>query len=288
MPKLTCCLPKPTISSNRAGSLKSITSVFTHNHNNNTSSTMSGSSLKGKVVVVTGSSNGIGKACVERVAREGASVVINYHTNADAAEAMVKAIGADRAIAVQADASVLADNERLINEAVAKFGKIDTLVLNAGIMPMRTLQDTTEADFDKTFAMNVKGPYFMAQKAVPHMPPGSRIIFLSSGVCHFSGVTPNYLLYAATKGAIEQMTRLLAKGLGANGISVNAVAPGPTATDLFFKGKPEGVINALKGASPFNRLGEPEDIANFVNFLAGDESSWVHGQTLLMNGGVML
>ena len=285
MPKLTCCLPTRTVSSNRA-SVKSFTSVFSHNHS--TASNTARMSLKGKVVVVTGSSNGIGKACIERVAREGASVVINYNTNADAANEMVKAIGADRAIAVQADVSKLADNEKIVNEAVAKFGKIDTLVLNAAIMPMRTLQDTTEADFDSTFNMNVKGPYFLAQKAVPHMPRGSRLIFLSSGVCHFSSVAPNYLLYAATKGAIEQMTRVLAKGLGASGISVNAVAPGPTATELFFKGKPEGLINGLKAASPFNRLGEPEDIANFVNFLASDESTWVSGQTLLMNGGVMV
>lgn len=285
MPKLTCCLPTPTVSSNRA-SVKSLTSIFSH-HNSNSNNT-GNMSLKGKVILVTGSSNGIGKACIERVAREGASVVINYNTNADAANEMVKAIGADRAIAVQADVSKLEDNEKLVNEAVAKFGKLDTVVLNAAIMPMRTLQDTTEADFDSTFTMNVKGPYFLAQKAVPHMPRGSRLIFLSSGVCHFSSVAPNYLLYAATKGAIEQMTRVLAKGLGASGISVNAVAPGPTATELFFKGKPEGVINALKGASPFNRLGEPEDIANFVNFLASDESSWVSGQTLLMNGGVMV
>jgi 3-oxoacyl-[acyl-carrier protein] reductase len=120
-------------------------------------------SLKGKVVLVTGSSNGIGKAIIERVAREGASVVINYFTNADAANAMVKAIGEDRAIAVQADVSKMEDNEKLVNEAVAKFGKLDTIVLNAAIMPMRTLQDTTEADFDSTFNMNVKGPYFLAQ-----------------------------------------------------------------------------------------------------------------------------
>ena len=285
MTKLTCCLSAPSVTNNKASSIKSFTSIFSNNTNNHSTANMS---LKGKVILITGSSNGIGKACIERVAREGASVVINYNTNADAANEMVKAIGADRAIAVQADVSKLADNEKIVNEAVAKFGKIDTLVLNAAIMPMRTLQDTTEADFDLTFNMNVKGPYFLAQKAVPHMPRGSRIIFLSSGVCHFSSVAPNYLLYAATKGAIEQMTRVLAKGLGASGISVNAVAPGPTATDLFFKGKPEGVINGLKGASPFNRLGEPEDIANFINFLAGDESSWVHGQTLLMNGGVMV
>ncbi|KAI9158126.1 Short chain dehydrogenase AgnL6 [Paramyrothecium foliicola] len=245
-------------------------------------------SLKGKVILITGSSNGIGKACIERVASEGASVVINYFSNADAANAMVQAIGSDRAIAVQADVSKLEDNARLVDEAVKKFGKIDTIVLNAAIMPMKSLQDSTEADFDSIFNMNVKGPYFMTQRAVPHMPPGSRIIFVSSGVCHFSSVAPNYLLYAATKGAIEQITRVLSKGLGSAGINVNAIAPGPTATELFFRGKPEGLVNTLKGASPFNRLGEPAEIANMVNFLAGEESSWVHGQTLLINGGVMV
>lgn len=120
------------------------------------------------------------------------------------------------------------------------------------------------------------------------MPSGSSIILVSTGICHFSSVTPNYLLYASTKGAIEQMTRILSKGLAANGITVNAVGPGPTGTDLFYRGKSEQILNHIKGASPFNRLGEPHEIAGVVRFLAGEDSSWVSGQTLLANGAMMV
>lgn len=245
-------------------------------------------SLQDKVILITGASNGIGKACAERLHKEGARIVINYRNDAAAANALVETFGPDRAIAVQADAGNTDDLDRLVSAAVAKFGRIDTVVANAGLMLMRDVEDTTEDDFAKSFDLNVKGPYFLAQKAVPHMPPGSRIIFISTGVCHYSSVPAKYLLYAATKGAIEQMTRVMAKGLAAKGIIVNAVAPGPTATELFFKGKPEGLVNAIKAWSPFNRLGQPEEIANTVKFLASGDSSWVVGQTVLVNGGIMV
>jgi 3-oxoacyl-[acyl-carrier protein] reductase len=245
-------------------------------------------SLQDKVILITGASNGIGKACAQRLHQEGARIVINYRNDASSANALVKSFGEDRAIAVQADAANINDIERLVQAAVDKFGRIDTIVANAGLMLMRDVEDTTEDDFAKSFDLNVKGPYFLAQKAVPHMPPGSHIIFISTGVCHHSSVSPKYLLYAATKGAIEQMTRVMAKGLAAKGIIVNAVAPGPTATELFYKGKPEGLINTIKAWSPFNRLGEPEDIANTVKFLASGDSSWVVGQTVLVNGGIMV
>ncbi|UKZ66257.1 uncharacterized protein TrAtP1_007431 [Trichoderma atroviride] len=245
-------------------------------------------SLQDKVILITGASSGIGKACAQRLYQEGARIVVNYRNDASAANALVDSFGADRAIAVQADASNINDIERLVQATVDKFGRIDTIVANAGLMLMRDVEDTTEDDFAKSFDLNVKGPYFLAQKAVPHMPPGSHVIFISTGVCHHSSVSPKYLLYAATKGAIEQMTRVMAKGLAAKGIIVNAVAPGPTATELFYKGKPEGLVNTIKAWSPFNRLGEPEDIANTVKFLASGDSSWVVGQTVLVNGGIMV
>lgn len=245
-------------------------------------------SLQDKVILITGASSGIGKACAQRLYQEGARIVVNYRNDASAANALVDSFGADRAIAVQADASNISDIDRLVQAAVDKFGRIDTIVANAGLMLMRDVEDTTEDDFAKSFDLNVKGPYFLAQKAVPHMPPGSHVIFISTGVCHHSSVSPKYLLYAATKGAIEQMTRVMAKGLAAKGIIVNAVAPGPTATELFYKGKPEGLVNTIKAWSPFNRLGEPEDIANTVKFLASGDSSWVVGQTVLVNGGIMV
>ncbi|KAH0526787.1 hypothetical protein TsFJ059_010068 [Trichoderma semiorbis] len=245
-------------------------------------------SLQDKVVLITGASNGIGKATAERLYKEGARIVINYLSDAASANAMVESFGPDRAIAVQANAGNVDDLSRLVDAAVAKFGRIDTIVASAGIMPMRDVENTTEDDFAKCFDLNVKGPYFLVQKALPHMPPGSRIIFISTGICHFSMAPASYLLYAATKGAIEQMTRVMAKGLASKGIIVNAVAPGPTGTELFYKGKPETLVNAIKSWSPFNRLGEADEIANTIKFLASGDSSWVVGQTVLVDGGAML
>jgi 3-oxoacyl-[acyl-carrier protein] reductase len=128
----------------------------------------------------------------------------------------------------------------------------------------------------------------LAKKVIPHMPPGGRIVFVSTGICHASAVAPDYLLYAATKGAIEQMTRVMAKGLASKGISVNAVGPGPTATDLFMNGKSERMVDHLRKAHPFGRLGTPEDIAGVVAFFVGPDSQWVTGQTYLVNGGLMV
>ncbi|KAI5461584.1 hypothetical protein BGZ63DRAFT_487405 [Mariannaea sp. PMI_226] len=245
-------------------------------------------SLTGKVVLITGGSNGIGKACVERLAHDGASVVINYNHDSASAERLVQSIGPDRAIAVQADVSSLAGVDKLITETINMFGHIDMVMANAGILLMRNVENTTEDDFDRCFDLHVKGPYFLAQRVVPHMPPGGRILFVSTGICHFSSVAPDYLLYAATKGAIEQMTRVMAKGLAAKGITVNAVGPGPTATEFFLKGKTEEIIKGMNNANPFGRLGQTDDIAGVVAFFAGEDSRWVTGQTYLVNGGLMV
>ena len=151
---------------------------------------------------------------------------------------------------------------------------------------MKDVANTTEADFDATFNLNVKGPYFLVQKAAPHMKEGSHIILLSTTLCAASTVAPPYTLYCATKGAIEQMTRLFSKDLARKGISVNAVAPGPTGTDLFLKGKSEQMLNAIAGANPHGRIGVPEEIADAVVFLGGEGSRWVTGQVLRVNGGM--
>lgn len=242
-------------------------------------------SLQDKVVLITGGSKGIGRAIVLRVASAGAKVVINYGRDSAAADALVSEVGGpDRALAVQADASSVADVARLVDAAVARFGRVDVLIPNAGIMPLQPLAATTEDLFDSAYALNVKGPFFLAQKAVPHMPAGGRIIFISTGVLRNSAIPPPYLLYASTKGAVEQITRVLSKELGAKGITVNAVAPGPTATELFMKGKPEAMVKGIASMSPFNRIGDPTDIANVVAFVAGPESSWVSGQILGANG----
>ncbi|KAB8527813.1 hypothetical protein FH972_025464 [Carpinus fangiana] len=237
-------------------------------------------SFTGKVVLITGASKGIGKATALKLGSQGASVVVNYFSDAASADAIVKEIGADRAIAVQADASKISGVEQLVEATVAKFGKIDVLFANAAALAMRDLESTTEADFDRLFNANVKGPYFLCQKAAPHMPPGSKVILVSTGICSFSSVLPPYLLYAATKGAIEQMTHVMSKDLARKGISVNAIAPGPTGTDLFYEGKSEAVLDGIKKFSPFNRFGTPEEQANAVAFLAGPEGSWVAGHIL--------
>lgn len=245
------------------------------------------SSLTGKVALITGASKGIGRAVALRLAQEGASIVINYSRDAAPAEELVKQIGADRALAVQADAGAVPEIEKLVQAAVAKFGKLDVVVANAGIMPLQPLAATTEDTFDRCYALNVKGPYFLAQKAAPHLADGGRIVFISTGMAHNSAAPPPYLLYTSTKGAIEQMTRFLSKDptLAKRNITVNAVAPGPTATELFFQGKSEQMINGIASMSPFQRLGKPEEIAAVISFVAGPDSSWVSGQVLNANGG---
>ena len=148
------------------------------------------------------------------------------------------------------------------------------------------LGSITESEYDTMTALNVKGPLFLAQAAAPHLPSGGRIIFFSTTLCKATVVTPNYLAYCGTKGAVEQFTRVLSKDLARKGVMVNCVAPGPTSTDLFLKGKSEGLINMIAGANPQKRLGKPEEIAETVNFLSGPGSSWVTGQVLYVNGGM--
>ncbi|KAH6854033.1 hypothetical protein B0I37DRAFT_20874 [Chaetomium sp. MPI-CAGE-AT-0009] len=245
-------------------------------------------SLSGKVVLITGASKGIGRATAERVAAEGASVIINYNSDSKAADEVVSQIGADRALAVQADASKIADIEKLVAAAVDRFGKIDVVMPNAGLMRMHDLAHTTPTDFEQHFDLNVKGPLFLVQKAVPHIPSGGRVILVSTGLTSATGVQPGHLLYAATKGAVEQMVRTLSKELAPRGITVNAVAPGPTETELFYNGKTPQVVEALKKQSPFGRLGQPAEIAGVVAFLAGPNSAWVSGQTLRANGANMV
>ncbi|KAK0656979.1 hypothetical protein B0T16DRAFT_366751 [Cercophora newfieldiana] len=247
-------------------------------------------SLTGKVFIITGASKGIGKAIALRAAADGASIVINYLSDSQSATRVVSQIGSDRALAVQADAGTLDGIDKLVGAAVEKFGKIDVVIPNAGTMPMATLDSATEPTFDKVMSLNVKGPLFLVQKSVPHMPTtgGGRVIFISTGLNTATAVSPAYLLYVASKGAVDQLTRLLSKDLAKRNITVNAVAPGPTATDLFFEGKSEQVVRMLQGQSPFNRLGTPEEIAEVVLFLAGEGSRWVSGQVIRANGANMV
>ncbi|KAI0542543.1 hypothetical protein GGR58DRAFT_253749 [Xylaria digitata] len=244
-------------------------------------------SLNGKVAIITGGSKGIGKASAIALARLGATVIINYSSDEQAAQdaiAEVQKLGTGEVRIVRADAGTVSGVQSLVKQTVEAYGKIDVVVANAAVMPMKDLEHTTEADFDRTFAINVKGPYFLAQAAAQHMSRGSHIILTSTTLCAASTVAPGYLLYNSTKGAIEQMTRVMSKDLGRKGILVNAVAPGPTGTELFFRGKSEEVLKTIAGFNPQGRIGAPEEIAEAIVFLA--QSSWVSGQVLRANGGM--
>jgi len=254
---------------------------------------MSSSSLplQGKIALVTGSSQGIGAAIAHKLASQGATVIVNYVHNKGKAEEVIKSIesvGAGKAFAVQADVSGVEGAKALVQETVRLAGHIDILVLNAGIMGSATLSTLTEDFYDQHFNTNVKGPLFLTQAAVPHMPAGGRIIFFSTGLAIQSGITPNYLVYTATKGAIEQLSRILSKELGAKGITVNSIAPGPVATELFLQGKPEQLLEGIKKSGPFGRLGEPDDIADAVAYLASPGAKWVSGALLRVTGAMIV
>ncbi|MBP2001490.1 3-oxoacyl-[acyl-carrier protein] reductase [Paenibacillus shirakamiensis] len=241
--------------------------------------------LSGQVAIVTGASRGIGRAIAEELAANGAQVVVNYATSAAEAEeviARIKQQGGE-AISIQADLGQLSDVDKLFQGTLENYGRLDILVNNAGFMRTIPLANVTEEDFDKHFAVNVKGTFFAIQHAANHMQPGGRIINFSTSVV--GQMFPSYSVYAGTKGAVEQFTRQLAKELGPKGITINAVAPGPVDTELFRQGKTEDQIAHLSGLNAFGRIGEPEDIAKVVLFLASEQSQWITGQTLRANGG---
>ncbi|KAF7324304.1 NAD(P)-binding protein [Mycena sanguinolenta] len=238
-------------------------------------------SLAGKVAVITGSSRSIGAAIAKHMASQGAKVVVNYVNGADAASSVVSAIktSGGTAVAAQADVSTIAGGQRLVDESVKAFGGIDILVLNPGIMDSKVLADV-EAFFDAHFATNVKGP-LLAKAAASVLPaPGGRIIFFSTSLTGASTVSPTALVYTATKGAVEQLSRILAKGT-----TVNTVSPGPVDTPFFRQGKPEALIAAIAKSAPSGRLGEVDDIAPVVSFLASPAAQWVNGQNVSVNGG---
>lgn len=241
--------------------------------------------LSGKIALVTGSSRGIGRAIVERLSREGAAVVINYLSSSDRAEAVAAAITSSggTAAALQADVSGIEGIQRLFDKTLEHFGRLDILVNNAGIRITRSVADTPEDEFDRLFAINVKGPFFACQQAARRISDGGRIINISSAVTRM--MLPGYAIYAASKAAVDQLTRVLAKEIGERQVTVNAVCPGPVDTELLREGKTEEQLQVMAQMAAFNRLGKVEDIADVVAFLAGDDARWITGQTIHVNGG---
>src|SRR6202453_4391799 len=240
-----------------------------------------------RTAIVTGSSRGIGAAVARRLANDGFSVVVNYSGNAAEAESVVGDIkqGGGNHLSHQADVSDPAAMRRMFDRAAAVSGGVDVLVNNAGIMQLAKISDADDGLFDRHIAVNLKGVFNGMREAAKRLRSGGRIISFSSSVVGL--YQPTYGVYAATKGGVESMTHVLARELRGRNITVNAVAPGPTATKLFLDGKPKEVVDHLKNLAPLQRLGEPSDIAAAVSFLAGPDGSWINGQVLRANGGIV-
>jgi 3-oxoacyl-[acyl-carrier protein] reductase len=243
-------------------------------------------SLMEKVAIVTGASNGIGRAIAERLAQEGATIIVNYGKSADKAKQVVANIEAKggKAVAVQADMSKVADAGRLVKDTVKTFGRLDILVNNAGMFIYKPLVEMTEEEFDRMFALNAKGPYFALQEAAKVIKEGGRIVNISTDGTHIglSGATA----YLGSKGALEQFTKGLAHELAPKGITVNTVSPGYTVTDMLPADPAFRQIG--EQASPLKRLGTPKDIADVVAFVVSEEARWLTGQNLHTGGGVVM
>jgi len=240
-----------------------------------------------KVALVTGASRGIGAAIATRLAADGFTVIVNYSGNAVPAEALVRQIeqAGGKALAAQADVSSAAEVRRMFDAAESTFGGIDVLVNNAGIMSLSKVAEVTDEAIDRLLAVNLKGSINTMREAAKRLRDGGRIVNFSSSVVGL--YQPTYGVYAATKAGVEALTHVLAGELRGRNITVNAVAPGPTATDLFLDGKSAELIDRLSKLAPLERLGQPADIANTVAFLAGADGSWINGQVLRANGGII-
>jgi 3-oxoacyl-[acyl-carrier protein] reductase len=238
-----------------------------------------------RVAIVTGASGGIGRAVAERLAADGMSVVVGYAGRKSAADEVVDAITTAGGIAeaVQADVADEHQVARLFERARERYGGVDVVVHAAGIMLLSPLADLSLDDLDHMHRTNIRGTFVVGREAARQVRAGGAIVNFSSTVVKLA--LPTYTAYAATKGAVDAMTLILAKELRGRDITVNAVAPGPTATPLFLDGKDQETIDRLASMAPLERLGTPEDIAETVAFLAGP-ARWVNGQVLYANGGV--
>jgi 3-oxoacyl-[acyl-carrier protein] reductase len=240
--------------------------------------------LSGKVAIVTGASNGIGRAIAERFAEAGAIVVINYSQSAEKAQQVVKGILAKggKAVVSQANMSQVSEARRLVTDAARQFGRLDILVNNAGKFMPKSLMETTEADFDHVIALNAKGPYFAMQEAAKVLKDGGRIVNISTDGTHLS--FPGATAYLGSKGALEQYTKGLAQELAPRNITVNTVSPGFTETGMMTDQYRQIGIQL----SPLKRIGTPKDIADIVAFIVSDEARWLTGQNIHAGGGIVM
>ena len=238
-----------------------------------------------KVAIVTGASGGIGRVVAMRLARDGFAVVLHYVGNPEKADEAVTEITAagGKAFAEQADVASAAEVEQLFKKALDTFGRIDVVVNCAGIMPLSPIIDGDLEVFDKVIATNLRGTFIVLAQAARHVSAGGRIIAISSSVVAKAFAT--YGAYIASKAGVEGLVHVLANELRGRNITVNAVAPGPVATELLFKGKNEAQIEQLSKIAPLERLGQPEDIADVISFLAGPGGGWINAQVLRANGG---
>jgi len=243
-------------------------------------------SLQGKTAIVTGGSRGIGAGIAETLGAAGANVVVVYNSNAAEADKVVKAITGKggKAAATNADVSQPSAGKKLFDAAEQQFGRADILVHSAGAILYKKIGDTTDAEFDNLMRLNVYGTFYLLRDAATRLADGGRIVTFSSTTTRL--MLPTYGPYVATKGAVEQITRVAAKELGPRKITVNAVSPGATATDLFLTGKTQEQIDRNASMTNFGRIGEVSDMTGLVKFLVSDEAGWITGQIIACNGGV--
>ena len=242
--------------------------------------------LQNKVAIITGSSRGIGAEIARRLAAAGARVVINYVSRGEAAYSVhesIKASGGE-SLVVQADLRISTEVHRLFDETIAHFGRVDILINNAGVLIFKKFSEISDEEFDRVMDSNVKGVFYALREASTRLSDGGRVVTVSSTVTRM--LLPKYGAYAASKGAIEQLTRVFAKEMGERGITANIVSPGPVNTELFTTGKTEQDIERISAMSVLNRVGETGEIAELVLFLVSNKAGWVTGQNISASGGI--
>ncbi|WP_336079657.1 SDR family oxidoreductase [Thalassospira sp. CH_XMU1448-2] len=244
------------------------------------------SANQNRTAIITGAARGIGVALAKRLAADGFAVVINYANSATPAEELAQSLKADgyKAIAIGADIARPDAVTALFDKTITEFGGVDVIVNNAGVMTTQPIADMDDATYDAMMDINVRGTFNMLREGAKHLRDHGRVINFSTTALHLK--LPGYAVYNATKAAVEAMTAVYAKELRGRHITVNAVAPGPVATELFLNGKSDEQIAQFAKMPPLERLGQPDDIAGVVSFLAGHDSGWVDGQTIRANGGL--